>query len=104
MNPLWSGRVHRDKATFMRGHAFDATTAMSASSPNLCPKCGGPMETGFLYFDYHRTSWLRERPQHFWQGDFSDHLGPSTSAGLIDCPGARCRECHLVLFEYPPER
>lgn len=69
-----------------------------------CPNCGRPMEHGFLYFDYHRTSWLRERPEHFWQGDFSDHLGPPPAhAGLASGPADRCRECGTVLFQYLSE-
>jgi hypothetical protein len=59
------------------------------------------MEAGYLYYDHGRTSWLRERPQRLWQGNFSDHLGPGF--GLVSRPGARCTDCRLVLFEYPRE-
>ena len=74
----------------------------AAPLPRQCPNCGRPMEAGYLYFAYHTTSWLRERPLHFWQGDYSDHFGPSTSPGVVNVPGARCRECRVVLFQYPP--
>jgi hypothetical protein len=78
----------------------DDLTAMSAPLPTSCPRCGKPMEVGFLYLDHHRTSWLRERPEHVWQGDFSDHLGPKTTAGLVNYPGFRCRDCQVILFVY----
>jgi len=59
------------------------------------------MEEGFLYLDYSRTSWLRERPRHFWQGDFSDRLGPKNHAGIVNYPALSCRTCRVVVFEYP---
>ena len=84
----------------MAGVEPNGTTA-GLPLPTQCPSCGRPMEQGFLYFDFHRTSWLQERPQHFWQGDFGDHLGPPTSTGIVNGPGARCRDCRIVLFQYP---
>jgi len=80
-----------------------ADAPMASPLPRQCPNCGRSMETGFLYYDFHRTSWLRERPEHFWQGDFSDHLGPPSSSATVNGPAVRCRECKVVLFQYPSE-
>jgi len=67
-----------------------------------CPKCGGPMEAGFLFYDYHRVSWMHSRPAHFWQVDGSDHLGPKSSHGMLYAAGTRCRACGIVTFQYLP--
>lgn len=68
-----------------------------------CPRCGQGMEVGFLAVDRARTSWLRERPEHWWQGDFSDHVLPSGARAVAICPAARCLACGLVLFQHPLE-
>ena len=60
------------------------------------------MESGFLYYHLNHVSWTRTRPEHVWQVDASDRLGPR-SAGMIYAEGTRCRRCRVVVFEYPAE-
>jgi Domain of unknown function (DUF6487) len=67
-----------------------------------CPKCGLPMEGGFLSFDYGHTRWVRTRAEHFWQADASEHLGPR-QVGVVYASAGRCRACRVVSFGYPAE-
>jgi len=81
----------------------DPAAASSTPLESHCPRCGRAMESGILSYDYSRLSWLRSRPAHFWQGDFSDHLGPRPNPGMVYATAIRCRDCHIVTFEYRPE-
>jgi hypothetical protein len=68
-----------------------------------CPKCGQPMEAGFVYYNRQLFSWMATRPEHWWKVDVSDHLAPRSVHVMLYAAAARCRACRIVTFEYSPE-
>ena len=83
------------------------------SLPSRCPKCGGPMETGFLatqqlggggLFRALKCSKIIWSPD-FAMGFLGTPKGEDVSAASVEkkykaIPSARCPTCRLILFEY----
>jgi len=80
----------------------ESSAENSTPLQSQCPKCGNPMEAGFLRYDRSRTSWQQTRPEHWWQEKPGDHLGPRSLEVTVYAPASRCNECRIVTFEYAP--
>jgi len=75
------------------------------ASVKKCPFCGGELEKGYVVAP-RSLAWDKVKPrlrQDFWGGPGSrdsELLTPSLQFRTATFPAARCRECHVILFEY----
>jgi hypothetical protein len=85
-----------------------AAEARELTAGPKCPKCGFPMEPGFLAVEVGLKSpvgekvvaWHDRQPDGSGPGPTADHLRPIDHLGQPYLEGARCPECHLLELEY----
>lgn len=67
-----------------------------------CPRCGSPLDSGFVNAGKGPLRWDAGEPSKtILGGDLL--LEQAMVWGRQRTPGLRCRKCHLVLFESTPE-
>jgi hypothetical protein len=62
-----------------------------------CPKCGGPLEKGYIHAP-RGIYWDTEK--HDWNVLFSEELLSQFALTMPKAQGFRCPKCKLVLFSY----
>jgi hypothetical protein len=85
-----------------------ADDARSLTSGPKCPRCGFPMEPGFLAVEVGLRSpvgekvvaWHDPQPEGAGPGPTVDHLRPREERGQPYLPGFRCPECRLLELRY----
>ena len=72
---------------------------MERGGEDRCPRCGGPVDDGFLAWCGYPLRWRNDARRWGFQVAGEPLLRPR-GLGAPREPARRCRECRLVWFHY----